>query len=146
MDLSALIGKRPIFDGYYCKFDTEGESTLDVLIPFLSRISPPQIPTKRLIAPVLKYQRVHAEPDPEQPFRVGLQASLQQQIHRRQADNQQPEQQHAHQQNPQQQAPQNQNADAPQPSAQKQLLLTGHAVTPEQDQHVDAEGHLDIYI
>jgi hypothetical protein len=54
-----------------------------------------------------------------------------------QPEEQQPEQQ-AKQQTEQQQILQQ--------TLEPQLLPTGHAVTPEQDQHADAEGHLDIYV
>jgi hypothetical protein len=117
---------------------------MDVLYPYLTRVnSQPTVAAKRLISPVLKYQRMQPEPDPDKPFRVGWQQwqrqlqqlSQQQRVHWRQGGQQQG-----------QPEAEPEFKDAKPAPAETELLATGHAVTPEQDQHTDAEGHLDIYI
>ena len=60
---------------------------------------------------------------------------------------QQPTEQQTPEQQAEQQAQPDTNAqNGVQHLQELQLLPTGHAVTPEQDQHADAEGHLDIYV
>lgn len=112
---------------------------MDVLFPYLSRVnSQPTVVAKRLISPVLKYQRMQPEPDPDKPFRVGWQ-QWQRQLQ------QLSQQQRGGQQQGQAEA-EPEFTDAKPAPAETELLATGHAVTPEQDQHADAAGHLDIYI
>lgn len=107
---------------------------MDVLFPYLPRVmNQPVDHATRLILPVAKYERIHAEPSSEKRHRVGMRDPRQYQ----QPEERQPEQQ-AKQQTEQQQILQQ--------TLEPQLLPTGHAVTPEQDQHADAEGHLDIYV
>ncbi len=118
---------------------------MDMLFPYLTRLSSqPTVTAKRLISPVMKYQRIVPEPDPDKPFRVGWQHQL---VLTRAVEGKP-------QTDEQQQEPQHQQQDPPEQTAQKASeaksehawLPTGHAVTPEQDQHPDAAGHLDIYI
>lgn len=107
---------------------------MDVLFPYLPRVmNQPVDHAARLILPVAKYERIHAEPSSEQRQRVGMRDPRQYQ---------QPEEQPPEQQS-EQQAEQQQTTQLTQ---EPQLLPTGHAVTPEQDQHADADGHLDIYV
>ncbi len=117
---------------------------MDVLFPYLPRVTnQPTVTSQRLITPVLKYQRMQPEPDPDKPFRVGWQ-QWQRQL--QQLSQQAPV---SARQGSQQQAQSDAQPDfteAKQALAEPELLATGHAVTPEQDQHTDAEGHLDIYI
>lgn len=110
---------------------------MDVLFPYLPRVTnTPVESNNRLILPVSKYQRIHGEASTEQQYRVGMRDPRR------------------HQQEPQQQQQQQQGTPHEQGSAAAEqtqnselhLLPTGHAVTPEQDQHADADGHLDIYI
>jgi hypothetical protein len=117
---------------------------MDVLYPYLTRVnSQPTVAAKRLISPVLKYQRMQPEPDPDKPFRVGWQQwqrQLQQLSHQARVS----ARQGGKQQNQSDAEPA--FTEAKPALAEPELLATGHAVTPEQDQHADAEGHLDIYI
>ncbi|WP_306517907.1 hypothetical protein [Rheinheimera sp.] len=108
---------------------------MDVLFPYLPRVmNQPVDSSGRLILPVAKYERIHAEPSSEQRQRVGMRDPRQYQ----QPDEQQPPEQKSEHQSEQQQSSQQ--------TQETQLLPTGHAVTPEQDQHADADGHLDIYV
>lgn len=112
---------------------------MDVLFPYLPRVmNQPVDNAARLILPVAKYERIHAEPSSEKRHRVGMRDPRQYQ-------------QPAEQQTPEHQAEQQAQPDTTAQNAaqylqEPQLLQTGHAVTPEQDQHADAEGHLDIYV
>lgn len=121
---------------------------MDVLFPYLPRVTnTPVEPNNRLILPVSKYQRIHGEASTEQQYRVGMRDPRRHQQEPQQQPQHQPDQQQAsqheqpgeHQQGPQQ-------ASASTEGSELHLLPTGHAVTPEQDQHADADGHLDIYI
>lgn len=115
---------------------------MDILFPYLSRLNvQPTVVAKRLISPILKYQRIQPEPEPAKPFRVGWQQWQRQLQQFSQSEySGQGSQQHG------------QSGAEPEFTELKpallptELLATGHAVTPEQDQHADAEGHLDIYI
>lgn len=117
---------------------------MDVLFPYLSRVNnQPAVAAKRLITPVLKYQRMQPEPDPDKPFRIGWQQwqrQLQQLSHQASVSARQGGQQQGHSD------AEPAFSEAKPALAEPELLATGHAVTPEQDQHADAEGHLDIYI
>jgi hypothetical protein len=101
---------------------------MDAFYPYITRTNtqPADHPI-RLILPVLKYERIHADTTTDKKIRVGWQEPKQRQ--------QQP-QQDAHQ-----------HAGAAQSIEQElHLIPTSHAVTPDADLHVDAEGHLDIYV
>lgn len=121
---------------------------MDLLFPYLTRLSSqPIVTTKRLISPVLKYQRIVPEPDPDKPFRLGWQhwqhrLLLEKVV----ALKQQTQDQQREQQQPPHDAPAKPEQTSSKKSAEHTWLPTGHAVTPEQDQHADAAGHLDIYI
>ncbi|MCT6701453.1 hypothetical protein [Rheinheimera sp. 4Y26] len=113
---------------------------MDVLFPYLPRVTTTPVDSNnRLILPVSKYQRIHAEASTEQQYRVGMRDPRRHQQEPQQQQSSQHEQPGEHQQGPQQ-------AGASTEGSELHLLPTGHAVTPEQDQHADAEGHLDIYI
>jgi len=108
---------------------------MDAFYPYITRTNThPQDSPARLILPVAKYERIHAEGGDERKFRVGWQAPK----HKRQQAA--PEQQTAHQQNAEDQA-------EPQSIEQElHLIPTSHSVTPDAEAHVDADGHLDIYV
>ena len=125
---------------------------MDVLFPYLPRVTTtPVDANNRLILPVSKYQRIHGEASTEQQYRVGMRDPR-----RHQQEPQQQSQQQSQHQPEQQQASQHeqareqeqglQHAGVPAENTELHLLPTGHAVTPEQDQHADADGHLDIYV
>ena len=108
---------------------------MDAFYPYITRTNtqPVDLPV-RLILPVAKYERIHAETGNEKKFRVGWQEPKQK---RQQAA---PEQQTSDQHNAEHQA-------APQSIEQElHLIPTSHSVTPDADAHVDADGHLDIYV
>jgi hypothetical protein len=110
---------------------------MDVLFPYLPRVTnTPVESNNRLILPVSKYQRIHGEASTEQQYRVGM----------RDPRRHQQEQQQQEQDFQQGASQQEQQAAAETGTTELHLLPTGHAVTPEQDQHADADGHLDIYI
>lgn len=120
---------------------------MDMLFPYLTRLSSqPTVTAKRLISPVLKYQRIVPEPDPDKPFRVGWQHWQHQRFLDKAAESTQTQSQDREQHHPQHDAPAQAEQTAPDPLTEHPWLPTGHAVTPEQDQHADAAGHLDIYI
>lgn len=105
---------------------------MDAIFPYLQRNNLAVESSQRLIEPVSKYTRFspdeHGHHHEIWQYRVSCQQQASQQ-----------QQQH-HQQ--QQQA----NANAQPQQATEQYLPTSHAVTPEAEQHADADGHLDIYI
>ncbi len=106
---------------------------MDAFYPYITRTNtqPAESPI-RLILPVLKYERIHAHTGTEKKFRVGWQEPQKRQP--------QQKQQEPHEQNTEQPA-------APATIEQElHLLPTSHAVTPDVDLHVDADGHLDIYV
>ena len=106
---------------------------MDAIYPYLARPKPSDtvdLHHHELVAPVVsvqKYTRIAQEPTSVVHHRVGWQDQSRQ---RRQ---------------------QQQHAQASEKSADDELsehhwLPTGHAVTPEAEQHIDEQGHLDIYI
>lgn len=101
---------------------------MDAFYPYITRTNtqPAEHPI-RLIVPVLKYERIHADTSTDKKIRVGWQEPKQRQ------------------QQPQQDAQQHSGATT---SIEQELHLipTSHAVTPDADLHADAEGHLDIYV
>lgn len=109
---------------------------MDAFYPYITRTNtqPVESPA-RLILPVAKYERIHTEIGTEKKFRVGWQEPKQKR------------QQHSA---PQQQASEQQHSGhqtAPEPIEQQlHLIPTSHAVTPDAEAHVDADGHLDIYV
>lgn len=107
---------------------------MDAFYPYITRTNTQPVETAtRLILPVSKYQRIHAEIGNDKKFRVGWQEPKQQR-------QQTPEQQSANQQNPEPQA-------EPQTIEQElHLIPTSHSVTPDAQAHADADGHLDIYV
>jgi len=119
---------------------------MDAFYPYITRTNTqPVDPPARLILPVAKYERIHAESGHEKKFRVGWQEPK----HKRQ-------QSATGQQSAEQQA--NQHTDTPADSKAGQqtaaqsieqelhLIQTSHQVTPDAEAHVDADGHLDIYV
>ena len=109
---------------------------MDAFYPYITRTNtqPVESPA-RLILPVAKYERIHAETGNEKKFRVGWQEPK----HKRQQDAA-PEQQTADQQS---------TGHAAEPETIEQelhLIPTSHAVTPDAEAHADADGHLDIYV
>jgi hypothetical protein len=123
-------------------------TAMDMLFPYLTRLSSqPTVTAKRLISPVMKYQRIVPEPDPDKPFRVGWQHWQHQLLlDKAVASKQQTDGQDRQPQHPQQEASTQPETTATNAITEHPWLATGHAVTPEQDQHPDAAGHLDIYI
>jgi hypothetical protein len=108
---------------------------MDAFYPYITRTNtqPVENPT-RLILPVAKYERIHAEIGNEKKFRVGWQEPKHQ---RQQAD---PEQQASDQQGSEQ------PAEPETIEHELHLIPTSHPVTPDAELHVDADGHLDIYV
>lgn len=111
---------------------------MDAIFPYLIRHTPAAEPSQRLIEPVSKYARfspdAHGHHHEIWQYRVSERYPQSQQ-----------------KQSQQKQSQQNQQAAPAQPAEspvkpEPHYLATGHAVTPEADQHADAEGHLDIYI
>ncbi len=107
---------------------------MDAFYPYITRTNtqPAESPT-RLILPVTKYERIHAEVNADKKFRVGWQEPKQQRQQQPEPEEQQ-----------EQQAPE--SAEAETIEQELHLIPTSHKVTPEQDLHVDADGHLDIYV
>ncbi|WP_031571880.1 hypothetical protein [Rheinheimera texasensis] len=103
---------------------------MDAIFPYLVRRTPAAEPSQRLIEPVTKYTRFspdeHGHHHEIWQYRI---SGRQEQSRQQQQSQQQSEQQ------PQQTKP-----------GEPQYLPTSHAVTPEADQHADADGHLDIYV
>lgn len=103
---------------------------MDAIFPYLVRRTPAAEPSQRLIEPVTKYTRFspdeHGHHHEIWQYRISERHPQSQQ---QQQSQQQPEQQ------PQQTKP-----------GEPQYLPTSHAVTPEAEQHADADGHLDIYV
>jgi hypothetical protein len=107
---------------------------MDAFYPYLTRTNTQPVETPvRLILPVAKYERIHAETSNEKKFRVGWQEPKQRQ-------HQAAEQQSSDQQHPEYPA-------EPETIEQElHLIPTSHVVTPDAEAHVDADGHLDIYV
>jgi len=108
---------------------------MDAFYPYITRTNTHPVDSPaQLILPVAKYERIHAEIGTEKKFRVGWQEPKQKR------------QQHAA---PEQQASDQQHSEhqtAPETIEQAlHLIPTSHAVTPDAEAHVDADGHLDIY-
>ena len=103
------------------------EAKLDAIFPFLIRRTPSAEPSQRLIEPVSKYARF--SPDEHGHHHEIWQYRISERY-------QQSQQQQQNSAKPQQ----------PPETKETHYLPTSHAVTPEADQHVDADGHLDIYI
>ncbi len=111
---------------------------MDAIFPYLIRNTPAAEPSQRLIEPVSKYARfspdAHGHHHEIWQYRVSERYPQSQQKQSQQQQSQQ-----------QQQASPVLSAE-PVATAEPHYLPTGHAVTPEADQHADAEGHLDIYV
>ncbi|RVU40626.1 hypothetical protein EOE67_06180 [Rheinheimera riviphila] len=108
---------------------------MDAFYPYITRTNTQPVDTPvRLILPVAKYQRIHAETGNEKKFRVGWQEPKQRQ-QQAAAEQQFSDQQHAGQQ-----------AEPASIEQQLHLIPTSHTVTPDAEAHVDADGHLDIYV
>jgi len=103
---------------------------MDAIFPYLVRRTSAAEPSQRLIEPVTKYTRF--SPDEHGHHHEIWQYRISER----------------HQQSRQQQSPQQQPQQQPQQAAsdEPQYLPTSHAVTPEAEQHADADGHLDIYV
>ena len=101
---------------------------MDAFYPYITRTNthPAEHPI-RLILPVLKYERIHADTSTDKKIRVGWQEPKKRQ--------QQPHQ------NTQQGSGTTESIEQ-----ELHLIPTSHAVTPDADLHADAEGHLDIYV
>lgn len=107
---------------------------MDAFYPYITRTNTQPVDTPvRLILPVAKYERIHAENGNEKKFRVGWQEPKQRQ------------QQAAEQQSQEQQHPEH-PAKPETIEQQLHLIPTSHPVTPDAEAHVDADGHLDIYV
>ena len=100
---------------------------MDAIFPYLVRRTPAAEPSQRLIEPVTKYTRF--SPDEHGHHHEIWQYRI----------SERHEQSRQQQQQPQQEQPQAQPAEP-------HYLQTSHAVTPEAEQHADADGHLDIYV
>ncbi len=103
---------------------------MDAIFPYLIRRTPAAEPSQHLIGPVTKYTRF--SPDEHGHHHEIWQYRISER----------------HEQSRQQQHPQQQSEQQPQQTApdEPQYLPTSHAVTPEDEQHADADGHLDIYV
>jgi len=101
---------------------------LDAIFPYLIRRTPSAEPSQRLIEPVSKYARF--SPDEHGHHHEIWQYRISER----------------YQQSQQQQQQQSAKPQQPPEIEETHYLPTSHAVTPEADQHVDADGHLDIYI
>mgnify|MGYP000371238702 CR=1 FL=1 len=113
---------------------------MDAFYPYITRTNTQPVDTPvRLILPVAKYERIHAETSNEKKFRVGWQEPKQRQ---QQAGS---EQQSSDQQSLDQQSSDHQ-AEPASIEQQLHLIPTSHSVTPDAEAHVDADGHLDIYV
>lgn len=105
---------------------------MDAIFPYLVRRTPAAEPSQRLIEPVTKYTRF--SPDEHGHHHEIWQYRI----------SERHEQSRQQQHSPQQQDPQQgQQQSMP---AESHYLPTSHAVTPEAEQHADADGHLDIYV
>jgi hypothetical protein len=102
---------------------------MDAIFPYLIRRTPAAEPSQRLIEPVTKYTRFSPDEHGHHHAIWHYRISARQEESRQQQ--QQTPQQHSAQQ-----------ADKP----ESEYLPTSHAVTPENEQHTDADGHLDIYV
>jgi len=94
---------------------------MDAFYPFVSKPLLPGEPRRRLIAPVSKYTRI-------MPLHPNREFQRNGQVDEIAADAQ-------HEHGPSHHA-----------QTQPKLLQTSHAETPVEDQHVDADGHLDLYV
>lgn len=106
---------------------------MDAIFPYLVRRTPAAEPSQRLIEPVTKYTRF--SPDEHGHHHEIWQYRI----------SERHEQSRQQQHSPEQQEPQQQSQQQSKP-AEPQYLPTSHAVTPEDEQHADADGHLDIYV
>ncbi len=101
---------------------------MDAFYPYITRTNTqPAEHSTRLIVPVLKYERIHADTSTDKKIRVGWQEPK-----KRQQQSQQDTQQHS--------------GVSESIEQELHLIPTSHAVTPDADLHADAEGHLDIYV
>ena len=108
---------------------------MDAIFPYLIRNTPAAEPSQRLIEPVSKYARF--SPDADGHHHEIWQYRISEKYP-------QSQQKQSQQQSQQQQTSLAQSAEAA--TTETHYLPTSHAVTPEADQHADADGHLDIYI
>lgn len=105
---------------------------MDAIYPYLARPKPSDtvdLHQYELVAPavpVQKYTQIAKEQTPVVNHRIGWRDQSRQR----------------QQQQQQSKSQETSEADA----TEHHWLPTGHAVTPEADQHVDEQGHLDIYI
>ncbi len=106
---------------------------MDAIFPYLVRRTPAAEPSQRLIEPVTKYTRF--SPDEHGHHHEIWQYRI----------SERHEQSRQQQHSPEQQDPQQQSQQQSKP-AKPQYLPTSHTVTPEAEQHADADGHLDIYV
>ncbi len=106
---------------------------MDAIFPYLVRRTPAAEPSQRLIEPVTKYTRF--SPDEHGHHHEIWQYRI----------SERHEQSRQQQHSPEQQDPQQQSQQQSKP-VEPQYLPTSHAVTPEDEQHADADGHLDIYV
>ncbi len=105
---------------------------MDAIFPFLARAKPADLAGaehSELISPVMKYTRIAGEQKQQHQHRIGWQDPFRRGAARRQ-----------------QQQSEADSETKPQAEADSHWLQTGHVVTPEAEQHADAQGHLDIYI
>lgn len=102
---------------------------MDAIFPYLVRNKSAAELSQRLIEPVSKYARFSPDEHGHHHEIWQYRVSEQYQQSQQQQKQQQPDKQ----------------AQSPAPS-ESQYLPTSHAVTPEAEQHADADGHLDIYI
>ncbi len=109
---------------------------MDAIFPYLIRNTPAAEPSQHLIEPVSKYARF--SPDAHGHHHEIWQYRISEKYP-------QSQQKQSQQQSQQQQTAPEQAAETV-VAAEPHYLPTSHAVTPEADQHADADGHLDIYI
>ncbi len=114
---------------------------MDAIFPYLIRNTPAAGPSQHLIEPVSKYARF--SPDAHGHHHEIWQYRISERYP--QSQQKQSQQKQSQQQSQQQQTSPEQSAE-PMLMAETHYLPTSHAVTPEADQHADADGHLDIYI
>ncbi|MFN6971480.1 MAG: hypothetical protein ACK4NN_11480 [Rheinheimera sp.] len=104
---------------------------MDAFYPYITRTNTQPVESpNRLILPVVKYERIHGEASTEKKLRVGWQ----------EPKKRQQQQQGSHSDNTEQ------HAVVGTIEEELHLIPTSHAVTPDADLHVDADGHLDIYV
>lgn len=106
---------------------------MDAIFPYLVRNNTAVELSQRLIEPVSKYTRFSPDESGHHHEIWHYRVSFQQQASQQQ-------------QHPQHSKPEPQPESHTLQASEEAYLPTSHAVTPEAEQHADADGHLDIYI